>query len=150
MKRRDFVRTSALVAGGAAILPELDLSGVALAALQPIKAAPKITDAERQQRIDKARRLMAENGIDAIVLEGGTNMFYYTGVRWGNSERTFAVVIPQKGDLAWVTPGFEEARARELIPHPVDVRAWQEDESPYRLIANILRARGGAGAIGIW
>jgi Xaa-Pro dipeptidase len=92
---------------------------------------------------------MRDNGMDAMVLEGGTSMFYYTGVRWGNSERTFAVVIPVKGELAWVTPGFEEERARELIPHPVDVRAWQEDESPYRLIANILRDRGATGTIGI-
>jgi Xaa-Pro dipeptidase len=151
MKRREFVHNSAILVGGAALGAHAELSEleIALPAVQPIKAAPKITDAERQQRIDKARRLMGENGIDAIVLEGGTSMFYYTGVRWGNSERTFAVVIPAKGDLAWVTPGFEEARARELIPHPNDVRVWQEDESPYALIAGILRDRGTTGTIGI-
>ena len=59
-------------------------------------AAP-ITDDERRARIEKARRLMAENGIDAMLLEGGTSMYYFTGVRWGNSERTFAVVIPAQG-----------------------------------------------------
>ena len=147
MKRRDFVRTSAIAAGGAALVGATDL-GVALPSVQ-IKVAPKITEAERLQRIEKARRLMKDNGLDAIVLEGGTSMFYFTGVRWGNSERTFAVVIPQKGELAWVTPGFEEARARELIPHPVDVRVWQEDESPYKLIAGILKDRGATGKVGI-
>jgi len=149
MKRREFVRNSALLAGGAALTAHADLSAFTLPPLQPVKAAPKITDAERLQRIEKARRLMKENGIDAIVLEGGTSMFYFTGVRWGNSERTFAVVIPQKGELAWVTPGFEEMRARELIPHPTDVRVWQEDESPYKLIAGILRDRGATGKVGI-
>jgi Xaa-Pro dipeptidase len=150
MKRREFVQASAVLAGGAALGAHADLSDLTFAAsgLQPISAAPKITDAERLARIEKARRLMSENGIDAIVLEGGTSMFYYTGVRWGNSERTFAVVIPQKGDLAWVTPGFEEMRARELIPHATDVRVWQEDESPYKLIAGILRDRGTTGTVG--
>ena len=74
-----------------------------------------ITIDERRARIEKARRLMAENRIDAILLEGGSSMFYFTGVRWGLSERPFVAVIPAKGELAWVCPGFEEARARELI-----------------------------------
>ena len=150
MKRRDFVRTSATLAGAAALANNSELLHVPEALAASIAAPlPTITDAERLARIEKARRLMRDNGMDAMVLEGGTSMFYYTGVRWGNSERTFAVVIPVKGDLAWVTPGFEEERARELIPNPVDVRAWQEDESPYRLIANILRDRGATGTIGI-
>ncbi len=85
---------------------------------------------------------MAENGIDAMFLEGGTSMAYFTGVHWGNSERTFGVVIPAKGELAWVTPGFEEARARELIKFSNDVRVWQEDESPFQVIAGILKDRG--------
>lgn len=168
MQRRDFLQQSAVLAGSAALGAHTDLSAfsVPLSALKPVAPAPKITDAERLARIEKARRLMADNGIDALVLEGGTSMFYYTGVRWGNSERTFAVVIPKKGELAWVTPGFEEMRARELIPGSsprkdpslrsaqgdignVDVRVWQEDESPYKLIAGILRDRGATGTIGI-
>jgi Xaa-Pro dipeptidase len=159
MKRRDFVINSAAAASVAAIgaragaQPGADhpASGAvepAATTAQP-RRPPPITDAERAARIEKARRLMSENGIDATVLEGGSSMFYYTGVRWGNSERTFAVVIPARGDLAWVTPGFEEARARELIPHPTDVRAWQEDESPYKLIAGILRDRGATGKVAI-
>jgi Xaa-Pro dipeptidase len=91
---------------------------------------------------------MADNGIGAMFLEGGTSMFYYTGTHWGNSERTFGVVIPAKGELAWVTPGFEEKRAREVIKFSNDVRVWQEDESPYKVIAGILRDRGaGSGKV---
>jgi Xaa-Pro dipeptidase len=150
VKRRDFLLGSATIAGGAALAAHGELlASPAFAPMTMQPAPPRITAAERLARIEKARRLMRENGIDAMVLEGGTSMFYYTGVRWGNSERTFAVVIPARGELAWVTPGFEEERARELIPNPVDVRAWQEDESPYKLIAGILRDRGATGTIGM-
>jgi Xaa-Pro dipeptidase len=109
-----------------------------------------ITDEERLARIEKARRLLVENGIGAMFIEGGSSLFYYTGVRWGNSERPFGVVIPARGELAFITPGFEEQRARELIKFTNDVRVWQEDESPYRLIAQILRDRGVAtGRVGM-
>ena len=158
MDRRRFVRRSGGLVGAALLTPRLAESELAapaqqagpLAALQPLPPVPPITEAERRGRIEKARRLMSENGIDALFLEGGTSMFYFTGVRWGNSERTFGVVIPAKGELAWVTPGFEESRARELIKFSNDVRVWQEDESPYAVIAKILRDRGAAtGTIGI-
>ena len=151
MQRRDFLVRSTALAGAAVAGGLIDIPAALAAPMQPHVAAPPapITDEERRARIEKARRLMAENGIDAMVLEGGTSMFYYTGVRWGNSERTFAVVIPARGELAWVTPGFEEERARELIKFSTDVRAWQEDESPYRVIAGILRDRGTTGRIGI-
>jgi Xaa-Pro dipeptidase len=93
---------------------------------------------------------MAANKVSAIFLEGGSSMFYFTGVRWGLSERPFVCVIPQKGELAWVAPGFEEERARELVSKSAEVRVWQEDESPYRQIAGILKDRGAAsGRIGV-
>jgi Xaa-Pro dipeptidase len=100
-----------------------------------------ISDDERHARIAKAQQLMKQQGIGAIVLEPGSSMIYYTGVKWGLSERTFAVVIPAVGELAYVTPAFEEPRARELIKFSNDVRVWQEDESPYQRIAQVLRDR---------
>jgi Xaa-Pro dipeptidase len=152
MDRRQFVTRSTALAGAAAALPISDLIAqepAAFSTLRPVPPVPAITDEERRARIEKARKLMTDNGIAAIFLEGGTSMFYYTGVRWGNSERTFGVVIPAKGELAWVTPAFEEQRARELIKFSNDVRVWQEDESPYKVIAQILRDRGaGTGKIG--
>jgi Xaa-Pro dipeptidase len=120
-------------------------------ALRPMTAGiVPITNAERLARLEKARRLMSENGIGAIVLEGGSSLFYFMGVRWGLSERPFVAVIPAKGEPAWVSPTFEEARARELIEiGGKDVRTWQEDESPYRLVAQILKDRGVAtGRVG--
>ena len=155
MDRRSFVRVSAGAAGTLAISrpalvgAEVSAASVEAKSVESQSAPPAITDDERRARIEKARRLMTDNGIAAMFLEGGTSMFYYTGVRWGNSERTFGVVIPAKGELAWVTPAFEEQRARELIKFSNDVRVWQEDESPYEVIAGILRDRGAAnGKVG--
>src|SRR5947208_8681726 len=93
-------------------------------------------------RIAKLQEAMKEFGLEAIVLESGPAMQYLTGVRWGRSERTFAVVLAQKGDPAYVLPGFEEMRARELIHVGDDIRVWQEDESPYQRIAQAMRDRG--------
>jgi len=124
----------------------------AIRALRPMTdGIVPISDDERRARVERARRLMADNKLDAIYLEGGSSLFYFTGVRWGLSERPFVAVIPAKGDIAWIGPGFEEARARELVRSPTaDVRTWQEDESPYRVIAQALKDRGLAtGRIGV-
>jgi Xaa-Pro dipeptidase len=103
-----------------------------------------------RSRIAKLQEAMKEFGLRAVVLEPGPAMTYLTGVRWGRSERTFAAVLTEKGEPAWVLPGFEEMRARELIKVGDDIRAWQEDESPYQRIAGILKDRGVAlGRVGM-
>jgi len=103
-----------------------------------------ITVEERKQRITKAQKLMGEQKIDGIFMEGTASSFYFTGMRWGQSERTFGLVIPAKGAIAYVCPKFEEDRARELINKSFgdEVRCWEEDQSPYALIAGIVKDRG--------
>jgi Xaa-Pro dipeptidase len=109
-----------------------------------------ITDDERRARVDKARRLMVENGIAAIFLEPGSTLYYFTGIRWGRSERMFGMVLPARGEPAYIVPGFEEGRARELIRFGSDVRRWEEDESPYQRVAEALRDLGiRAGRVGV-
>jgi len=104
-----------------------------------------------QERIAKLQSALKEFGLQAVVLEPGPAMMYLTGVRWGKSERTFAVVLPVKGEPVWVLPGFEEMRARELIHlGNDDIRVWQEDESPYERIVQGLKDRGvTSGTVGI-
>ncbi len=97
-----------------------------------------------RERIGRLQAAMKEFGLQAVVLEPGPAMMYLTGVRWGRSERTFAVVLPAKGEPVWVLPGFEEMRARELIHVGDDLRVWQEDESPYERIVAGLKDRGAA------
>jgi len=113
-----------------------------------------ITRAEREARIAKARQLMAEHRMDAIFLAGSTSLLYFTGVRWGNSERLFAAVIPAKGRVFCVCPSFEEDRAREQLNRGplenAEVLTWHEDENPYRLVAAGLKSSGiAAGNVGI-
>lgn len=118
--------------------------------------ATPITFEERQARIEKAHRLMRASGIDAVMLTGGTTMNYYTNVSWGLSERLFAVIMPLGSRPFVVAPAFEEDRAREqmargpLAAPNTQVYTWQEDQSPYALVAEGLRARGIAtGTLGI-
>jgi Xaa-Pro dipeptidase len=112
--------------------------------------ATEVSDASHRTRIAKVQEAMKEFGLQAIVLEPGSAMMYLTGVRWGRSERSFLLVLPQKGEPAFVLPGFEEMRARELIHAGNDIRIWQEDESPFQKITEILRDRGvTTGRVGV-
>jgi Xaa-Pro dipeptidase len=156
IKRRHFLKMTAGAAGaygiGAASLGRTEASQPAAVAsqkdtpisrLKPMTAGiVPISDDERLARMEKARRLMAENKIDAIVIEGGTGLVYYTDVSWWLSERILAWILPAKGEMAWVCPKFEEDRARELIRFGTDIRTWEEDESPYKAIAKVFQDRG--------
>ncbi|PCI64123.1 MAG: peptidase [Kordiimonadales bacterium] len=109
-----------------------------------------ITVEERKARVAKAQKLMAEFGIDALVLEPGSAMLYFTGIRWRRSERLTAVVIPREGDIGIVAPFFEEPSVRESMTFGDDVRPWHEHESPFELVASILADRGlKGGKIGL-
>jgi Xaa-Pro dipeptidase len=98
---------------------------------------------------------MSQHGIDALMLPGGTSMDYFTGMRWGNSERLTAAIIPSKGNAFIVRPKFEEERTLEQarlgpLGAGTQVLTWEEDESPYRRVAEGLRAAGiASGALGI-
>ena len=163
INRRSFLSMAAgapvLVAQrrGGAQGPQMDELPASVAALTSMRdQARPITSDERRARIEKARRLMAEKKIDALILSGSTSLVYFTNIRWGGGERLFACVVPAKGDPFFVCPAFEEDRAREQIAQGpfgeghADVRTWNEDESPYALVAAGLRDRGVAtGVLGI-
>lgn len=138
MKRRQFL--SGLATAGLAAAAEVPDS---IRALKPMtRGISPISDDERRARMDKARRLMVENKVGGIVLEPGSTMSYFTAIQWGRSERMFAMVLPAQGEPAYVVPGFEEARAREQIRFGNDIRIWQEDEDPAKIVAGILKDRG--------
>ena len=104
--------------------------------------ATAITLQEREARLEKARRLMVEHGIDAIYLEGGSSLDYFTGIRWGRSERMMGAILPVKGEIGYVCPAFEEARLRESLTFGTEVRVWEEHESPYAQVVGLLQDRG--------
>src|SRR5579859_3288898 len=165
ISRRRFLEVSGVTAGMAvasrsrvcaAVAEDADASlPPSLAKLKSRKPeATPITREERQQRQERARQLMNENALDAILLMEGTSLRYFTGIRWWGGERTFALVLPAKGAAFYVCPAFEEGRAREQIKSAPegerpDIRIWQEDESPYQRIAEGLKDRGiASGKLG--
>jgi Xaa-Pro dipeptidase len=100
--------------------------------------------------MERARALMRAHRIDAIALAGGTSLDYFTGIRWGNSERLFTMVLPQKGAPVYICPAFEEARVRERMTLASKIITWQEDDDPYARVAQALREAGVAtGKLGI-
>jgi Xaa-Pro aminopeptidase len=163
VSRRRFLQAGSLAASASLASPTLARAvetdkplPPAIAALRSLRTeAEPITTEERSERQEKARRLMRENNLAAILLTPGTSLKYFTGIRWEGGERLFAMVLPAKGEAFYVAPAFEEGRAREQIARSPsgsqpDLRIWQEDESPYARVAQGLADRGIAtGAIGL-
>src|SRR5262249_56360530 len=88
-------------------------------ALMSMKDRDKaITNDERRARIEKARRLMAEHKIDAIMLTQGTSLVYFTNIHWGGGERLTACLVPARGEPFFVCPAFEED------PAPGQIGRW--------------------------
>jgi len=164
VSRRAFLYGSALAAGAAALPAHAAPQTVdadcrplppSIAALKSMKEQAKpITNEERQARLAKARELMAANKLDAIMLTAGTSLDYFTGIRWWGGERLFALILPAKGTAFFVCPYFETDRSHEQIAKSpladAEVRYWNEDERPYRLVAQGLKDRGlAAGTVGV-
>jgi Xaa-Pro dipeptidase len=121
--------------------------------LQPLGDRVKPIRAEEYQaRFANAQRLMAEAKprFDAVCVAPGTSLVYFTGIQWWPSERLLALMIPRQGDPLLICPGFEEGRLREQLRWPIEIRVWQEDESPYALAAKWVSERGiSTGRVGI-
>lgn len=152
MDKRTFIKTSALSLAGLTFsapafsqtkqsmlnpLPRVDMN------INPISAE------ERKLRIAKAQKIMKAKGFSAIILEPGAAMDYFTGIQWWRSERLTCVVIPREGEIAVVCPFFEEPSIRESLSVGNDVRVWQEHESPFVKVSQILKERAAdKGKIG--
>ena len=140
----------ALMSGAGALaatltLPWSRVEAAAAEALKPVPIPPPITSAERVQRLAGAQVLMRRAGIGAVLVESGPSLDYYTGVQWWRSERLTGVVIPADGDPIIVTPFFEQPSIKEMLEVPAEIRTWQEDEEPLKLIADFLAERKVAG-----
>src|SRR5882757_10181973 len=146
VSRRDFIGGACAAAwiaadGARAASPSAtDLKSITGAA-QPISAE------ERRGRIAKLQSLMTQQKIGALLVESGSTLEYFTGIRWHRSERTTAALIPASGTAVVVTPAFEEPSVRETLQVGGDVRPWNEPESPFELIVQGLRDRGAAAGV---
>lgn len=104
-------------------------------------AAP-ISVEERLTRIKKAQALMARNNIEAIILEPGSTMDYFTGIQWRRSERLTCVIIPKEGDIGVITPYFEEPSVKEKMQVGNEILTWHEHENPFNCVINFLVEKG--------
>jgi Xaa-Pro dipeptidase len=143
ISRRALIGAGGAVAASASLPVRASSSAQATTA---IKFPPPIGREERIARLANARVLMQRNGIGAVLVEAGPSLDYYTGIQWRRSERVTGVVIPVRGDPIIVTPFFEGPTIREMLAVPAEIRTWEEDEEPLKLVADFLRERGVANA----
>jgi Xaa-Pro dipeptidase len=108
--------------------------------------AQPIAAEEFAARLAKVQELMQRQKVAALLLESGSSLEYFTGIRWWRSERTTAAVIPATGRTVVVTPFFEEPSIRETLRVPAEVRPWKEDQSPFDLLAGAVREHAAGAA----
>ncbi len=149
MNKRDFMKLSGAAAA-------LGLSRAAAGKTTDPQLSSIVDDVEpisvdeRLQRVARAQSLMAEHDIDAVLIEPGSAMRYFSGIRWWRSERLMALVIPREGDIGIITPHFEEPSVRESMTFGDDVRTWHEHEDPFERVSSLLEDRGiKEGRIGL-
>jgi Xaa-Pro aminopeptidase len=141
--RRSFLRAACAVPLVASALARRAAADVVLPDLKPLTDnAHPISAAERRARIAKVQALMQQQRVGALLIESGSSLEYFTGIRWHRSERTTAAVIPARGDVVIVTPAFEQPSVEETLAIAGDVRPWNEADSPFAAIVQGLRDRG--------
>ena len=148
LSRRTFLRGAAgapFISAAAAAIPGVSALPSAAAAAGPgslTAGAKPISADERRARIAKVQALMVQRRISALMVEPGSTLDYFTGIRWRLSERITLAVIPARGEVVVVTPAFEEPSVRETLQVGGDVRTWNEHENPFERIVQGLRDRG--------
>jgi Xaa-Pro dipeptidase len=139
--RRGFFKIGGLTVAtfGFPALALTDSDGSSKELQNMVKGVKPLEESDFASRRARAQRLLKENKLDALLIEGGTDLSYFTDVRWGLSERLFGVLLRADGEPTWVCPHFELDRAEERIPKGMDVRTWHEHESPYAIATDAVR-----------
>ena len=81
---------------------------------------------------------MEQENLDALYLHAGTNLLYFTGTAWSPSERMVGALLTADGRLAYICPKFEEGTLQDFMRIQADTYTWEEHESPYELLGEIL------------
>jgi Xaa-Pro dipeptidase len=157
ISRRNFLLSTAAASAVTLAVPSGSSADTqtpaSFSSLQPLgDRVHPITPDEFHGRLLRAQELMGQLNpkFDALFVGPGTSLYYFTGIRWHLSERLLAAIVPRSGEPILVSPAFEESRMRESLRYPMEVRVWQEDESPTKIIAGALSDRGiRAGRVGI-
>jgi len=100
---------------------------------------------EHRTRITALQARMQTAGLDAVYLDAGTNLTYYTGTRWHASERLVGAIVPASGELTYIGPAFEEGTIRDYMRVDAALETWEEHEDPYALTARLLDGKTRIG-----
>jgi Xaa-Pro dipeptidase len=112
----------------------------ALASLSNMtKTLVPIQPEEYFTRIANAQKYMQANNIDAVYLNAGTNLTYFTGMKWYASERMVGAILPAVGIVQYIAPYFEIGTLNgfKIIDGPI--HGWQEHQNPYSLFVEVLK-----------
>lgn len=130
--------------GGSSFAAELAQMAPMTGEVQPIG------EAEYRARIAKAQALMRQQGVDALYLDTSTNLRYFTGIVLTLTERLHGAVIPAEGEIAFLSPAFEEPKTRTLLKFGDDIRCWDEHDDPAELVIDTIRSKGiDSGAVAV-
>jgi Xaa-Pro dipeptidase len=114
-----------------------------LAAIKNMRGSvPPIGVEERLRRIDKAQRLMREQGIDALWLDVSSSLTYFTGLKMRRTERAHGAILPAKGEIVYLSPAFEVEKLLTMTTFGDKVARWEEDEDPAALVIETVRSFG--------
>ena len=97
---------------------------------------------EFSQRLKRLQDLMKEKNVGAVYLHAGTNLYYFTGLKWNASERMVAAVVPAEGEIVYIAPKFELDTLRDYWKLPAEIVAWEEHECPYAMLGEALKSLG--------
>lgn len=148
--RRDFIKSSGLTIAATGIIPSFlascsmsedeTESGTGLSKMT--EGVEPLTEDDYKARLSGLVNALEKYEMDAIFIEGSTNLRYFFNISWWLSERTFGPIISTKNNPVWICPEFEKERASEQIPKGQEIRTWKEHESPFKLIAKTLKDFG--------
>lgn len=101
------------------------------------KPAP-IDGKEFQNRLDTACAALKQKGLDALYINAGTNLYYFTNTQWNPSERLVGAILFADGTLKYVVPEFEIGTFNDFIGIDGELIPWAEHESPVQKIAEAV------------
>ncbi|WP_206244736.1 M24 family metallopeptidase [Novosphingobium terrae] len=102
--------------------------------------APLLSTEDFARRIARARQLMAQTGAEALLVDAGPSLRYFTGLSWGASERLVAMLLLPEGDPVLVAPRFELGSLEAELQVPAQIHGWEEHENPHLILASLLGA----------
>jgi len=100
-----------------------------------------ISAARYAERQSQARAAVAGAGATALLVGVGPELEWLTGYAAHGGERLNLLVVPARGDIAYLSPRLEAPAARVapgLAEGRVRIETWEETDDPYLLVPALL------------